>query len=259
MRMPARALRSLLAALMIVLPWQAPGEEVVLGLSQAEIPITATFTGSEILVFGAVKRFLPLPDGPPMQVVVAIAGPETPVEVRRKQRRFGIWVNTSSVRIGSAPSFYAVAASGTLPQVISETEDLRHQVSIPRVMRTVGAATDDPDAMEFTDALMRIREEEGVYQILENSVAFDDQTLFWTAVFLPPRLTEGAYTTRIFLTRDRKVIDQYETVIQVRKVGLERWLYTLAHQQPLVYGLMALAVAAFAGWGASAAGRVLRG
>lgn len=252
-------LRALLIALALALPSAAPAEEVVLGLSQDEIPITATFTGSEILVFGAVKRFRPLPAGPPLQVVVAIEGPDAPVEVRRKQRRFGIWINTSSVRIGSAPSFYAVAASGTLPQVISETEDLRHQISIPRVMRTVGAATDDPDAVEFTDALMRIREEEGLYQILENRVAFDDQTLFWTAVFLPPRLTEGAYTARIFLTRDREVIDQYQTVIDVRKVGLERWLFTLAHERPLVYGLMALAVAAFAGWAASAATRVLRG
>lgn len=252
-------LRTLILALAFALPSTAPAEVVVLGLSQDEIPITATFTGSEILVFGAVKRFQPLPEGPPLQVVVTIAGPAAPVEVRRKQRRFGIWVNTSSVRIGSAPSFYAVAASGTLPQVISETEDLRHQISIPRVMRTVGAATDDPDAVEFAEALLRIREAEGVYQIQENSVAFDDQTLFWTAVFLPPRLTEGAYRARIFLTRDRMVIDQYETVIDVRKVGLERWLFTLAHEQPLVYGLMALAVAAFAGWAASAAGRALRG
>lgn len=252
-------IRAALVAFFILLPAAGPGEEVVLGLSQEEIPITATFTGSEILVFGAVKRFGPLPEGPPLQVVVTIAGPQAPVEVRRKQRRFGIWVNTSSVRIGAAPSFYAVAASGTLPQVISETEDLRHQITIPRVMRTVGAVTDDPDAPEFTDALMRIRESEGVYQILENSVAFDDQTLFWTGVFLPPRLTEGEFTTRIFLTRDRKVIDQYETVIDVRKVGLERWLFTLAHEQPLVYGLMALALAAFAGWVASFATRVLRG
>lgn len=250
-------LRFLLVALILALP--AKAEEVVLGLSQAEIPITATFNGSEILVFGAVKRDRPLPDGPPLEVIVTIAGPQTPVEVRRKARRFGIWVNASSVRIGSAPSFYAVASTGDLPSVISDTEDLRHEVSIPRAMRTTGAAGDDPDAVAFADALIRIRREEGVYQVLDNGVALDEQTLFRTAVFLPPRLTQGDYTARIFLTRDRAVIDRYETVIEVRKVGLERWLFNLAYDRPLVYGLMSLVLAVVAGWAASAASRAIRG
>ncbi|MEM8956472.1 MAG: TIGR02186 family protein [Pseudomonadota bacterium] len=257
-----RRLRTLVLALLPLLGLSgapAPAEEVVLGLSQDEIPITATFTGSEILVFGAVKRFDPLPAGPPLRVIVTVSGPDAPVIVRRKERRFGIWVNVSSVRIGEAPSFYAVASTGTLAQAISETEDLRHEISIPKVMRTVGAATDNPDAPEFAEALVRIRAEEELYQILENSVAFDDQTLFWTGVFLPPRLTEGTYAVRIFLTREREVVDEYMTLIDVRKVGLERWLHRLAIEQPLYYGLMALALAAVAGWGASAAARAWRG
>ena len=246
-----------LLSLWVALPLQA--EEVVLGLSSDEVPITATFTGSEILVFGAVKRDRPVPDGPPLEVIVTVAGPSEPVEVRRKSRRFGIWVNTSSVRIGSAPSFFAVAASGQLSEVLSETEDLRHQISLPRSLRTVGASEDDPDAAAFTEALIRIRREEGTYQVLDSSVALEEQTLFRAAVFLPPRLTEGDYTTRIFLTRNRDVLDIYETVIDVRRVGLERWLYNLSQQKPLVYGLMALVIASVCGWSASAAARLLRG
>ena len=46
--------------------------------------------------------------------------------------------------------------------------------------------------------------------------------------------------------------------IYVRKVGLERFLYTLSRQQPLVYGLMSLAIAIFAGWSASTVFRLLR-
>jgi len=114
------------------------------------------------------------------------------------------------------------------------------------------------DVESFTDALVRIRERKDAYQLLENAVALDDQTLFRTAISLPANLTEGAYETRIFLTREGRVVSQFETVIDVRKVGLERWLFTLSRQQPLVYGLMSLAIAIAAGWGASAAFRVLR-
>jgi hypothetical protein len=47
-------------------------------------------------------------------------------------------------------------------------------------------------------------------------------------------------------------------VVGVRKVGLERFIFNLAHQQPLIYGLVSLVLAALAGWGASAAFRLMR-
>ncbi|MGR3699898.1 MAG: TIGR02186 family protein [Roseovarius sp.] len=232
-------------------------EEVVLGLSKDKVAITATFEGSEILIFGAVKREEPIPDVP-LDVVIAVAGPSEPVTVRRKDRRFGIWVNTDVVVLDSAPSFYAVATTGPLDKVMSDTEDLRHRVSIPRAIRSVGAASMAEDAERFTDALIRIRRDQGAYAVREGAVVLDQETLFRGAIQLPANLTEGEYLTRIFLTREGRVVSQLETVIDVRKVGLERWLYTLSRQQPLVYGLMSLAIAIAAGWGASAAFQAMR-
>ncbi len=248
-------LRLALLLWLAALPLRA--EEVVLGLSQDRVAITATFEGSDILIFGAVKREAPIPDIP-LDVVITVAGPSLPVSVRRKERVLGIWVNTDTVALESAPTFYAVATSGPLDQVLSNTEDLRHRVSIPRAIRSVGAASMAEDVESFTDALIRIRERTNAYQLLENSVALDEQTLFRTAISLPANLTEGAYQTRIFLTREGRVVAQLKTVIDVHKVGLERWLYALSRQQPLLYGLMSIAIAIAAGWGASAAFQVLR-
>ena len=247
-----------LALILLLLALPARAEEVVLGLSQDEVAITANFDGSQILVFGAVKREEPIPDGPPLEVVVAISGPSEPVTVRRKERRFGIWVNTDSVLVDSAPSFYAVATSNDFENAMTDVEDLRHRVSIERAIRSVGAAMHIRGAQDFADAVVRIRENSGLYKVVENSVAVDQQTLFRTAIDMPANLTEGDYSTRIFLTRAGRVISVYETRIDVRKVGLERWLYNLSRENPMVYGLMSLAIAIAAGWGASAAFRVLR-
>ncbi|MDW3117722.1 TIGR02186 family protein [Roseovarius pacificus] len=248
-------LRLALLLCLVALPLRA--EDIVLGLSSDRVRITATFEGSEILVFGAIKREAPIPEEP-LDVVVAIAGPSKPLVVRRKERVLGIWANTDAVGIDSAPSFYAVATTGPLRQVLSNVEDLRHKVSIGRAIRSVGAPGNVADAQAFTDALIRIRRNNGAYQMLEGEVVLDEQTLFRTEIGLPANLTEGEYQTRIFLTRGGNVISQFETVIDVRKVGLERWLYTLSRQQPLAYGLLSLAIAIAAGWGASAAFRMLR-
>ena len=249
-------LRLALAVLMLAVP--AMAEEVVLGLSKDRVAITTNFDGSDILIYGAVKREDPIPDGPPLEVIVTVAGPSEPVVVRRKENRFGIWVNTDAVEVDLAPSFYAVATSGPLDSVLKDVEDLRHKVSIPRAIRSVGAPQNILDSETFTEALIRIRSGNDQYQLLEDQVAVDEQTLFRTQINLPAALVEGDYATRIFLTRGGDVIASYETAIDVDKVGLERWLYDLSRQQPLIYGLMSLAIAIAAGWGASAAFSLLR-
>ncbi len=249
-------LLSLIALLFATLPLQA--EEVVLGLSKDTVSITTSFDGSEILIFGAVKREGPIPDGPELQVVVTVAGPSLPVTVRRKEKRLGIWVNVDSVDVDHAPSFYAVATSAPLRSAISNVEDLRHKVSVPRAIRSVGAPSNIQDTMSFTEALIRIRADSDIYQLRENAVSVDEQTLFRTSIQMPAALTEGEYATRIFLTRDGVVVSKYETTIDVQKVGLERWLYELSRGQPLMYGLMSLAIAIGAGWAASAVFNMFR-
>jgi len=67
---------------LMALPLPAMAEQVVLGLRKDEVAITTNFDGSELLVFGAVKREAPIPVEP-LDVVVAIAGPSQPVVVRR--------------------------------------------------------------------------------------------------------------------------------------------------------------------------------
>lgn len=248
----------MLALLLLTLPAHAADEQVVLGLSQDRVAITADFDGSEILVFGAVKREAPIPVGPPLEVIVTVAGPSEPVMVRRKAKKFGIWVNTDSVLVDSAPSFYAVATSAPFDRIISDTEDLRYRISIRRAIRSVGAAMHIREAQNFARAVVRIRENEDLYSIRENTVAVDEQTLFRTSIEMPADLTEGDYLTRIFLMRDGQVVSQLETTIDVRKVGLERFLYNMSRQQPVWYGLMSLVIAIAAGWGASTAFRLLR-
>jgi len=248
-------MRWLVLLLLMALP--AKAEEVVAGLSQNRVAISTNFDGSEILIFGAVRREAAIPDDP-LHVIIAVSGPSAPVVVRKKDRRFGIWINTEAVEVDEAPSFYAVATSAPWTEAIREVEDLRHKVSVVRAIRSVGAPPGIVDAERFTDALIRIRESLDLYQTQIGAVDLSEDTLFRTSISLPANLTEGDYTARFFLTRDGVVVDTHEEVIRVQKVGLERFLYALAHEQPLVYGLLSLAIAIAAGWGASAAFRYIR-
>jgi uncharacterized protein (TIGR02186 family) len=142
--------------------------------------------------------------------------------------------------------------------VLSYTEDLRHRISLTRMIRSVGAPSEIADADTFKEALMRIRGLRGDYRLTEGAVELAEETLFRADIDLPANLTEGRYTARIFLLRDRKVVDVGTQIIRVRKVGLERALWGLANSEPALYGLLSLIIAVAAGWAASAAFRFIR-
>lgn len=250
-------IRALLVLLCLACPALAQ-EEIVAGLSQNRVSITADFVGSEILIYGAVKRDAPPPKAPPLHVIITVEGPSTPVVVRKKERRFGIWINTESVQIGKAPSFYAIATTGYLTDILRETENLRHQITIPRAIRAVGISAQAKDSPGFVDALIRIHRTDGQYRLDERTVQLTEATLFRTDVALPSNLTEGIFRVRIFLTRDGVVVDQLERQINVRKEGLERFLTNLSREQPFIYGILSLLIAVAAGYGASTAFRLLK-
>jgi uncharacterized protein (TIGR02186 family) len=250
-------IRAALLWVMSALPVLAAGEDIVAGLSQNRVSITADFEGSEILIYGAVKRTAPAPPGT-LHVIITVEGPSTPITVRKKERTAGIWINRSSVQVASAPSFYAIATTGHLRDILSETENLRHQITIPRAIRAVGISQQAENAPEFLNALIRVREAEDRYRLNERTVQFTQATLFRADVVLPANLTEGMYRVRIFLTRNGEVVDRIERQINVRKEGLERFLFNLSRDQPLIYGLLSLLIAVAAGYGASAAFRFIK-
>ena len=245
----------LLLLLLLLVSLPARAEEIVLGLSDDEVALTVTFDGQDLLVFGAVSRVAPPPPGE-LGVIVTVSGPKLPVMVRKQARVAGIWVNTEEALVDAAPSFYAIATNRPLPEILSSVEDLRQSITIPRAIRSVG--NEVTNSGDFTDALIRVRRAEGFYRLREGAVALQSDTLFRASFSLPANLIEGNYAVRIFLTRGGGVVDRTETVIGVQKVGVERWLYNLAQEMAWAYGLLALALAILAGWGASAAFRLIR-
>ena len=250
--MAAAALAALIWAPAAPVAGQAVAEKVIAGLSQTHVSITTDFSGSEIFIYGAIKRDAPVPKDWPLDVIVAVTGPLEPVIVRKKERKFGIWINDAGVTVDTAPSLYAVATTGPFRDIISFTDDFRYKVGIENLVHFIGETYDKEFKEGYPEALVRLRRASGIYFELIGAVKVIDETLFETRIRLPANLVEGDYRARIFLLRDKAVVDVFETSIEVRKVGLERWIYTMAQEQSALYGILSILVALTAGWLASA-------
>ena len=75
--------------------------------------------------------------------------------------------------------------------------------------------------------------------------------LFRAVVLLPANAPIDRYTADTYLFRDNRLISSQSIPIDVSRVGIERRIHDLATQASLLYGLITVALALFAGWIAS--------
>jgi uncharacterized protein (TIGR02186 family) len=234
----------LLAAWMTALPAKAQNETVALDTSTKEIAISPDFSGAEIAVFGAVDNSKQATrTSGYYDIIIVFRGPAETVVTRRKERVAGIWVNGDSRTFTRVPSFFGVLSNRPIAE-IADTETLR-QFDIEFDPAPLDEKTTPPD--EFEQALLRIKERQGMYVKAPLSVVFLSRSLFRATLKLPVQVLEGTYTAQIYLFHEGKLLSWDTSFLEVRKVGIERYIYTLALSQPWLYGLMAVAVAALSG------------
>ncbi len=58
----------------------------------------------------------------------------------------------------------------------------------------------------------------------------------------------GTYTADVFLVRDGEVVAAQATPLVVSKIGLGADMADIAHRHSALYGIIAVLVAAMAGW-----------
>ena len=107
------------------------------------------------------------------------------------------------------------------------------------------------DEDTFRRALLR-KIRQGLYPERVGRVAFLGNRLFRTDVKFPANVPTGTYTVTAYMIRGGKVLSAQSTPLQVSKVGIGAQIFDFAHQQSVLYGLLAIALALFSGWLAGA-------
>ncbi|MCG8596079.1 MAG: TIGR02186 family protein [Kiloniellales bacterium] len=233
---------SLLAFVATLLMTEAARASCIFDISDHRIPITTGFAGSEVLLFGTVEE--------PSDVVVTLRGPLSSVVMFRKARVAGIWVNAASMTFEEAPSFFSIVASRPLEEIAAETELRLHQLGVRYVVdlpRSVGS----PDVREaWKQAMLRNMAGSGLYPSNIGSVTFLGDTLFRARMQLPSNVPTGQYLASAYCLVDGKVQSAQTIPLFVEKTGVEAWIFDFAHDYPMLYGLIAVALALMAGWSA---------
>lgn len=216
--------------------WAAP---LIADLSNHLIAITTGFAGTDVLMFGAT-------DGPG-DIIVTVRGPLTDVAVRRKERVAGIWVNRDSLTFGLVPSFYAVASSRPIEELLTPELLQRQQVGENNIA-LIRPEARPTKVEEFREALFRAKEQQGLYSPSLGKVSFLGNQLFRTELRFPSNVPVGSYLVEVMLIRDGKLVSAQTTPLVISKTGLGAAIYQFAHTQSLAYGVAAILAALLLGW-----------
>lgn len=224
----------------------AAAEPLVADLSKHLVAITTGFAGTDVLLFGAVEE---VPGGG--DVVVVVRGPNRAEIVRRKARSMGVWMNSGLAEIADAPSFYRVAATRPLTEIAPRPVLDRHQIGLDSLELAIRPRDRKADSGQYREALLRLKQAQGLYAGKIEDISFLSNRLFRTDVHFPANVPVGTYLVEVYLMAGGEVVSAQTTPLVVSKIGLGADLYDFAHQRAAIYGIIAILLAAGAGWAAA--------
>ena len=217
-------------------------------VSQHEVQVQQGFTGTELLLFGAILDPQGSRAGGDYDIVVVLKGPTGPILLREKQKLAGIWVNAESTAFRSAPSFYAVSSSRPIDQIVDERTAAIYELGLDWLQLSPIGAINPKEQARFAAGLVDLRQREGLFKQDEGGVTLSEQVLYQARIELPSSVQTGTYTAETFAITKNRVIASAVAEVEVKKIGLDRFVANFAEDHSLLYGLFAVFVAIAMGW-----------
>lgn len=218
---------------------------VVADLSNHLVAITTGFSGTHVLVFGAT-------DDRPGDIVMVVRGPRETHVLREKVRLAGIWVNREAAVFPDIPAFYAVAATAPLNAVMPSEIRKRHGIGVEALPLPAtdgsGDAMAEHEARPFRAALIRLKQQAGLYPEALGLVSTLENRLFRAELDLPATVPVGSYTVEVYFVQDGVVVGAEITPLFVSKTGFSADVYDFAMYSAAQYALASILFAVCAGW-----------
>jgi len=231
--------------------------QLVPDVSQREVIIQYSFTGADLLLFGAIVYPGGVRPQKPADIVVVLKGPDQSILMREKRQVAGMWVNADSARFESAPTFYAMASSRPIEAIVDERTAAIYELGVDKLQLSPSSLNDSAELDRFQTGLVDLRDRAGLFVERPGAVEISDGVLYRARLPLSARVIVGNYTAETFLVQDGRVVAAAVRDITVRKSGFEQFMASAAENWSFLYGLVAIALAVGMGWAAGAIARRL--
>lgn len=232
-------------------PAQAQSRDPVLvpEISQHDIVLRQGFTGTELLLYGAVFDPRRRADNPrTYDIVVVLKGPSRAIRLREKEQIFGMWINSGSMAYRSVPSFYALSSSRPVADIVDSRTAAIFELGLEYLQLSPTGAIDPAEQDRFSAGLVDLLIRQGLYAQFDGAVTINESVLYSARLPIPSNVIPGRYVAETFAITEGRVVASATSTVQVRKEGFEEAVEEGAADYGLYYGLLAVAFSIGMGW-----------
>ena len=217
-------------------------DNLVTDLSESTVEISSTFSGADILLFGAY-------DGQKNDdIIVVVSGQKGNIKVDKKEKKFGIWMIIESVEFSNVPKYYYIASNRKIEEITNESEIKKRKLDFNNFELKNNKIDYKNLDKKWYEALKRNMKKKQFWKIEENSITLNKNTLFRKTLSLPSNVSTGMYNVKILHYRKGNLISQEESKIKIDKTGISANIYNFAQNFSAIYGIIAVIIALFFGW-----------
>jgi uncharacterized protein (TIGR02186 family) len=186
---------------------------------------------------------------------VVLRGPVQPILVREKQKIAGIWMNADSNRFRSAPSYYAVASTRPISDLVNERTAAIYELGLDNLQLSPGGGALPEKERRFEAGLLELRRQQHLYYEDPRGVEISGGVLYRATLAIPSQVPVGTYTAETFLIDRGRVLAAATRDIEIDKSGFERFVALAARRHSFLYGMTSVVLSLALGWVAAAAFR----
>ena len=149
-------------------------DNLVTDLSESTVEISSTFSGADILLFGAY-------DGQKNDdIIVVVTGQKGNIKVDKKEKKFGIWMITESVKFSNVPKYYYIASNRKIEEITNKSEIKKRKLDFNNFKLKSNKIDYKNLDKKWYEALKRNMKKKQFWKIEENSI-----TVSYTHLTLP--------------------------------------------------------------------------
>jgi uncharacterized protein (TIGR02186 family) len=216
-------------------------------VSQSRVEVRQGFTGADLLLYGAIIDPA-RSGGQDYDIVVVLKGPARALRVREKERFAGVWMNAGTTDFRSAPSFFAVASSRPVKDIVDDRTAAIFELTTDFIQLSPSGQIEPEEQARFVQGFVDLRRRQGLYQESPEGVRISENVLYQARITLPSNVTTGSYTAETFAIARGRVLASATARIEVVKVGFEGQVVIAARRWSFWYGLGAIALSLAMGW-----------
>ncbi len=212
----------------------------------ATIEKTSFYNGCHVRIEGSVRAGT--------RPVIVIRGPER-TEAYTKKRQLGpIWLNSGKVQISAVPSVFLSFSTEPLERILNRTSLDQYQLDREALLKHIKLEPDQgPKSKLFGADYLALRIRDGRYRFEKERIATaepeNELTPFSLEFDWPKAAPSANYEVSLCEVRDGAVVGFTSVPLHVKRVGFPAWIANLSNNHASEYGIMAVLIAAMAGFG----------